>query len=417
MGYTSTFANELLVTPFDDKSIVEEEITEKLTKREFCEHCYSKPKFERNVWRNVGEDFSDIEDDSPTKYDEINNQLYQQKVSYENFELWLGNFRIDKIYTINGNAGTGKTTFINYKKYKETNIKWIILDIHLARSFVEWMPDIRTDIENFQQAQSKVYGCIINEIWKLVFRGLDKDENYSVRIVYERLLMLVDNYEKQFARYFPSGRKLLDDICNIMHDKGSDVEKVEKASNIFKTYINGKVGSQGKGIIDTLNILLLVLRCQSYNDKKKYIVIFDNFERFIAKDELYNKDVDDIRLLLSSYIRGINQKGAVHRHCFKFIMTVRDSTARMCGVKLHASDSEASNLDVGSWYDTEDIILLKKKWYNDNKITIKNSDIIEQITGDLRTCNDKTVTGLKLIIDPLFNDNKRLIIDFIGSMV
>ena len=115
MGYTSTFANELLVTPFDDKSIVEEEITEKLTKREFCEHCYSKLKFERNVWRNVGEDFSDIEDDSPTKYDEINNQLYQQKVSYENFELWLGNFRIDKIYTINGNAGTGKTIILRVK--------------------------------------------------------------------------------------------------------------------------------------------------------------------------------------------------------------------------------------------------------------------------------------------------------------
>ena len=31
MGYTSTFANELLVTPFDDKSIVEEEITDEIS--------------------------------------------------------------------------------------------------------------------------------------------------------------------------------------------------------------------------------------------------------------------------------------------------------------------------------------------------------------------------------------------------
>ena len=67
------------------------------------------------MWKNLGEDFSDIEDDSPTKYDEINNQLYQQKVSYENFEIWLGNFRIDKIYTINSNAGTGKTIILRVK--------------------------------------------------------------------------------------------------------------------------------------------------------------------------------------------------------------------------------------------------------------------------------------------------------------
>jgi hypothetical protein len=99
------------------------------------------------------------------------------------------------------------------------------------------------------------------------------------------------------------------------------------------------------------------------------------------------------------------------------IMVVRDSTARMCGVRLQASDANANNLDLGNWYDSGDIIRVKKKWYNDNGISVVNSDLFEQIISDLRICSDGSVTGLKLFIEPLFNNNKRLITDFIGMMI
>lgn len=134
MAYSSIIANELLVTPFDDKSAVTMEVSKKLTEEEFCEHCYSHPNFEQKSPQFMQEDFKDEDNDSLTNYNEIINQAHQQKMAYKNFEIWLNNFRNSKVYTINGNAGTGKTTFINYKKYKEKKIKWIILDVHLARS-------------------------------------------------------------------------------------------------------------------------------------------------------------------------------------------------------------------------------------------------------------------------------------------
>lgn len=417
MAYSSIIANELLVTPFDDKSAVTMEVSKKLTEEEFCEHCYSHPNFEQKSPQFMQEDFKDEDNDSLTNYNEIINQAHQQKMAYKNFEIWLNNFRNSKVYTINGNAGTGKTTFINYKKYKEKKIKWIILDVHLARSFDEWISDVRTDVSHFEQARSKVYGCIMNMLWEMIFQGLDKDGHYSLQIIEDNLRKIVTNYKNRFANQYPSGRKLLDQIYEAMKIDGDIFTRVETSAELFKKYINGQIGENGRGIIDILNIFLLILRCLSDNDDERYIIVFDNFERFIAKDELYNKDVDEIRLLLTSYIKRINQGGNLHKDYFKFAMAIRDSTARMCGVRLHASDAEASNLDLGGWYHTTDIICLKKKWYKDNQITIKNSDIVEQITGDLRICSDQTVTGLKLLIDPLFNDNKRLIIDFIGSMV
>lgn len=422
MPYTSTITNQILATPFDNKSVVDKIVSDKLTKEEFCTYCYSPPRF---LWESLGyrkeddkeEDEQDYDNDVPTDYKEISDQKYQQNTAFNNFEKWLNNFSDAKVYTINGNAGTGKTTFINYQKYKDKDIVWIILDIYSARSYDEWMTDIRTDISHFEQAQSKVYGSIMNKIWEMVFQGKDSNGNYSLAIVNDNLKRIVRNYQNRYFNQYPSGRKLLDEISKIVKENEEKYLVVEKSAESFRKYIDGKVGDEGQGIIDILNIFILILRCLEEYEGKKYCIVFDNFERFIAKDELYNKDVDDIRLKLTSFIKRINEQGNIHRGCIKLIMAVRDSTARMCGVRLQASDAEANNLDINNWYNTQDIIDLKKKWYIRNNITIENLDIVEQITGDFRVCKDQTVKGLQLFIDPLFNDNKRLIIDFIGTMI
>lgn len=417
MAFTSRIANELLVTPFDNKCAVSNEITEKLTNSEFCEHCYSAPMFRQKTLKYLNEDFKDTDNDFETNYNDIKNEIHYQEVAYSNFKLWLNNLSDSRVYTINGNAGTGKTTFINYRKYEEKNIKWIILDIHLSRNHDEWFSDIRTVVQHFEQAQSKVYGCIMNKLWEMIFQGLDENGNYSLQRVYDNILSLVINYKNKFINQYPSGRKLLDEICELVETEKSIPQMVELSAETFKKYITGKVENDGDGVINILNIFLLVIRCLSDNIDDTYIIVFDNFERFIAKDELYNKDVDNIRLLLTSYVGRLNQAGSCHRQHFKFAMAVRDSTARMCGVRLQASDSEASNLDLSQWYNTQDIIDCKKKWYKLKNISIVNSELVEQIIGDSRICSNQTITGLKLLIDPLFNDNKRLIIDFIGSMI
>ena len=63
------------------------------------------------------EGLNDESNDSPTNYEEIVMQRHLQEIAYDNFKLWLNNFYNCKIYTINGNAGTGMTTFINFLRY------------------------------------------------------------------------------------------------------------------------------------------------------------------------------------------------------------------------------------------------------------------------------------------------------------
>lgn len=87
----------------------------------------------------------------------------------------------------------------------------------------------------------------------------------------------------------------------------------------------------------------------------------------------------------------------------------------MCNVSLHSADTAPSNLDLNGWYDVDNIIQRKKEWYKKSGIVIENIDLVEQIVGDYRRCGDNTLTGLKLTLEPLFNGNKRLLIDFIGG--
>lgn len=361
MPYLSRIANDLLVTPFDKKAFVENEISKKLTEKEFCEYCYSTPMFEKSDDLPISE--SDRLDDTEfiMKLNEIREKYYEQKNNYRNFKIWLDNFRISKVYTINGNAGTGKTTFVNYEKNKNKNIRWIILDIYEAPNRIEWMPDIGTTISRFARAQSKVYSCILKKIQEEAFIELDEDKQYSVEKSYKKISKIVENYRRKYAGKYPLGRVLFNKMIEIVDLEKSTDAKMEDLARLFQAEFNGETGKDGRGTDNALNVLLLILLCKAEDKQERSIIVFDNFERFIKSNELYNKDINTVRLQLDNYVERINQEGNCFYEKFKFALAVRDGTARMCNVSLHSADTAPSNLDLNGWYDVDNIIQRKKR--------------------------------------------------------
>ena len=173
MAYESNVANDVLVTPFDNKAVASEEVSRKLTPEEFCKKCYCKPRFEKSHLHVTDEIIDGNDSDCQISYGDLERKLEEQRNDYRNFETWLHNYYLDTVYTISGNAGTGKTTFIHYCKYICKDIRWVILDVHEASGFVDWMTDIRSTMKDFEKAQSKVYACIMKKIWELIFHGID----------------------------------------------------------------------------------------------------------------------------------------------------------------------------------------------------------------------------------------------------
>ena len=198
MAYMSKLANALLYTPFDDKAIVPKDISESMNPREFLTECYCEPSFfEGNI--NIQEEARITEEDYSVYLKDIKDQIELQKTNYKYFTTWLNDFSNNKIYTISGNAGTGKTTYINHLKYEsiDENIDWIILDVCNAQPFVEWPGDVKTIVDSFNLASGKVFSLIMREVWLNLFSGTDENELYSADAVYEKLSMLVHEYESK----------------------------------------------------------------------------------------------------------------------------------------------------------------------------------------------------------------------------
>lgn len=419
MGYRSKVANYLLHTPFDRKAIVPPEVSEKMSEKTFFEECFSHPTFENEFHYKIENENMDNYD-YQMKLDELLNLHYLQRREYENFETWLQNFDNIKVYTLSGHAGTGKTTYVNYLKYLCTDMEWIILDVAQSTRSICWHEDEKTIIKNeeFTSPHNKVYAIILHTIKDILFTKINENGDITIDLIYDNIDHLCRNFKSKYASKHPSGSGFFKKIekCLLSKEKRDNV--VVKIANICKTYFEDLQKSRhvDEAIQVSLDVLTILLRC-SHEEEQRFIIVFDNIERFITKHEIYNQDVVDIRKNIISYCAEINERGKIHRGIFKFLMVVRNSTASMCGERLQSLDELASRLDVSDWFDIDDIVTKKIKWYK--KINSENEDVklIEQITGDFRVCADKTTTGLKLQIDPLFNGNTRLIIDFVGEIV
>ena len=164
-----------------------------------------------------------------------------------------------------------------------------------------------------------------------------------------------------------------------------------------------------------LDVLLILLRCRD-NDINEYAIVFDNLERFIANDEIYNEEINSVRRSLSSYVKPMCGEGHCHYGKFKILMAIRSSSARMTTMEQHTADELPSDMDISDWFIVDKIINEKIKWYKDHNIEIEDATILQSIMGDIKHCQND-LTGLKLFIEPLFNYNKRLIIDFICSVI
>lgn len=417
MPYQSRVANDILYTPFDSKSVGERTASLTLTENEFLEKCYVEPKFKkRNQISTIDDDLELY--DYAIKYNQLLDKYKNQESDYENFMRWMTDNNNSKIYTISGNAGTGKTTFIKRLEYDNPNKSWLIFDIANSKDYIEWFGSKKTEIEEFNIPYNKMSSIVLAKLKTLLFGNAGD----SVKSVLPKLKNILKIYRVYFHDNRISGCEYFDELLKIMSQPNwfqKDFKLIEEAAQYTVNFFE-KLKEQTKTtprifFRNSLDILLIAACCVKKSDY--YVLVFDNLERFVGNDEIYNRDLDEMRIELSSYSKGVNEKAKVYRSHFKFIMGIRSCSNRMCRTMLNSADELPSDLNITGWFLIDDIISSKLKWYNEHNIPIENIETVSQIMCDLRKCDKHVMTGLQLFIYPLFNDNMRLITDFIGSIV
>ena len=87
MAYSSEIANNLLYTPFDSKSNVDIEISNKLNEDEFCDHCYIEPDFRLNNYSKLKIDEKD-EFDYTADFNMLLDRMAIHKLDENKFITW-----------------------------------------------------------------------------------------------------------------------------------------------------------------------------------------------------------------------------------------------------------------------------------------------------------------------------------------
>ena len=162
-------ASVLLYVPFDKDNAVKTEMKRKMTTKEFFNECFVHMDFQKKINELELCPDSEIEEQESfiTKEQMIDN-LHSNEQQLNIFDKWL-NDNASSPYVIMGDAGSGKTTFVHYYKYKEEkNRTWNLLDLQSANReiLIDTMP---LKIEKKNTLKEMIISTVLFEIVQTLF--------------------------------------------------------------------------------------------------------------------------------------------------------------------------------------------------------------------------------------------------------
>lgn len=427
-------SNEILYVPFTHEYNVSTEIQEKLDERAFFSECFVYTDFEDEI--KAIDSLNDDQITDPeyifTKKDLIH-EFEQCIAQRESFIRWFRNHET-AVYCITGDAGTGKTTYLHYLKYHYSDYNWVILDIQKAQPSFQCMGHDMPFL-NFDLLSQKAISTILLLIRDYLFVRISDTGQYDFDTIKTRINHLNSAYKSEIAPFYPLQK--IDDFFSDLNASVVQYDNLDAKSfceECCQTVVRGfeKLVPRVLNNLDdskkqqfyisqlklVINLLLVFLRCIDSN--KKYIIAFDNIERFIGTDEIYNNEI----VCFISLLRGIHDDfrnqfivGNQDRFArnFQFLVSMRNTSTRMF-TPQQVSDFLSHTMDISDWVSINQIVTKKMQWYSNNAISIDNIENLMMILDDVG-CAGETIRGIRLKLDLLFNYNKRLIAEFLAIML
>ncbi len=411
--------SKLLFVPFNDDYKVLPEIRKKLTNEEFFEKCFIKPAFDEEIekaLKNNGEEIDDFELDL-TKEDLIK-KLEKRKEKYGSLQSWIKSGQSD-LYCIRGDAGTGKTTLLHYLKYEcsNSNITWEIIDIQKATEEVSILRN-RVIVPNFSTLYSKAISAIIYNIISSMFL-----KNSAGKMLFDEtkcsICQTVQSFNDKFDGYYPRDEVVTFFELLIPNESiiSSSREFCEHSANNIQIWISQLLNN--KSITDNtkftifLEILVYYLVCS--NTLTRHMIAFDNFERFIGTDEIYDGQLTEFVSSLRGIQQSIVSSNEHLENVYQIIIFMRNTSVRMF-TSQQVTEFFPHDIDLSDWFDVSSVVKKKIEWYKENGIVVDEANKILNIFNDMGECGE-TLRGLHFKISMLFNYNKRIVIEFLARIL
>lgn len=408
----SELANILLCVPFSRDYVVPRKITDALTTEEFFDHCYYDPDLDELLNDINTASFEGTCDMGyPIKQEELIEQIQRQKSDTNSLQNWIaGNGR--GVYVVCGDPGTGKTTYLHHLAYEKKEYNWVFFNLAEATDRVDFI-GFYLRITNNATLLGKCFSTVLQKIASILFgRPSDRQSPMESREKIENFLLWFDDYTDD---HHPSEKVIyllneLEKVSSALSDKNYCNVCAQRIRDCFQN-------EEDKVVLFETALEMMHLLLYHFYKGKKQVIVFDNIERYIGTDEIY----DDQIITFMGKMRGItdlynNKYGDFYASKFQFIISMRTTTLRMF-TPQQIADFMEHKINLSEWFPAEKIISQKLSWYKmhpellDKKYNEQISQLVFILTDIGRT--GSTMRGLRLKLDFLFNHNKRLLLDYL----
>lgn len=410
--------NRLLYVPFNHDYVVDEKIKTLLTESEFFEKCFFKPDFNLEINELLSASDEEVQafEIDLTK-EELIEKYERKKREEEALYNWIDGNQND-IYCIKGDAGTGKSTFLHYLKYKyiNCNVKWKVIDIQQAINPIRIL-GYEVEIINIESLYSKAISSILICMCDELYYYDEGQINFEKSI--QNLKTLADNYKRIFQFSFPSNdvSGFFENLQECIEKEGTAREKSCFCAKYIADFFNKLIDKYKTNIPRLfdhyLELYICFLRCQ--NENIRYMIAFDNFERFIGTDEIYSGQLTEFVINLRNVQNSISKNDLNLSNYYQVIIFMRNTSTRMF-TPQQVAELFPHSLDLSEWFQISKILEQKVNWYKEQEIEISESDRLMNILNDIGCCRGK-FRGLRSKLNMLFNNNKRVIIKFLTQVL
>lgn len=250
---------------------------------------------------------------------------------------------------------------------------------------------------------------------------------------YKRIQLLLQRYEERIVNSIPllEYANLYESLKAIefhKKDSHSALTYCKACAKVITEYFSQNCfelkrsrDTEAMALRCALTHFLIVLRCFD-EENSKCVIIFDNIERFIGIDEIFNRELtdflNDMRGFCDNYrdeYIDIEVNSNRFSQKYQFIVSMRNTTVRN-HTPAESADFKRHTIDLSSWFEIGEIIHAKLSWYKNKGIKVTDEVIqkhLERILSDSGPTRDQFLRGIRPKLDLFFNYNKRLIVSFL----
>lgn len=377
--------NKILYVPFNEDYSVDTNIQKILTEEEFFEECFYMPDFEEEIKELVEkteEEINAFEIDL-TK-EELLEKYQQNKREKEAFFNWIENNQND-IYCVKGDAGIGKTTFVHYLEYvyRNTLTEWDIIDMTKSIEAVKILNN-KLSIPRFNNIFYKSVSVIIKKLVDGLIESWDDG-----KIDYEKssgnIEQIMNNYS-QFEGYYPITfvNDFFEGIKVIGKKNMDDKTYVENCSKFifdyFDDYLKSNKREKDEVISNILELYVYYVCCK--NITKKYFLAFDNLEKFIGTDEIYDKQLISFVSKIRHIQKTVSENNVKLASKFQIAIFMRNTSTRMF-TPQQIAEIFPHIVELSEWFQSAKVIQKKIEWYRTKGIDVDEAERLLDIINDI----------------------------------